>query len=183
VFGVSDTFASALWALDTLFNLASVGVDGVNFHTLPGAGYELFTPTQASGAWYAFVHPEYYGMLMFVQAAPPGSRLLPVAAPPGPVKVWATLAPSGRIHVVLINKDPTNARSVTLQMPDAGRAALEYLQAPGLSATAGVTLGGRSFGSQTRTGALESLQSEPVNSLFGAYSFALPPASAAMLTQ
>ncbi len=35
--GVSDTFASALWALDALFNMASVGVDGVNFHMLPGA--------------------------------------------------------------------------------------------------------------------------------------------------
>ena len=41
--GVSDTFASALWVLDTLFNLAAVGVDGVNVHTLPGAAYELFT--------------------------------------------------------------------------------------------------------------------------------------------
>ena len=35
--GVSDTFASALWMLDTLFNMASVGVDGVNIHSLPGA--------------------------------------------------------------------------------------------------------------------------------------------------
>ena len=43
--GVSDTFASALWMLDTLFNMASVGVDGVNFHSLPGADYELFTFT------------------------------------------------------------------------------------------------------------------------------------------
>ena len=68
-----DTFASALWALDTLFNLASVGVDGVNFHMLPGSDYELFTVSHtASGAWQAFVHPEYYGLLMFAQAFPPG---------------------------------------------------------------------------------------------------------------
>ncbi|MGH2926677.1 MAG: hypothetical protein ACRDL8_00550, partial [Solirubrobacteraceae bacterium] len=41
--GVSDTFASALWALDTMFNLAAAGVDGVNVHMLPGSAYELFT--------------------------------------------------------------------------------------------------------------------------------------------
>ena len=70
--GVSDTFASALWVLDTLFNLAAVGVDGVNVHSLPGAAYELFTFQHTSSGWQAFVHPEYYGMLMFAQAFPPG---------------------------------------------------------------------------------------------------------------
>ncbi len=89
--GVSDTFASALWALDTMFDMASVGVDGVNFHMLPGSNYELFTPSQtAGGTWQAFVHPEYYGLLMFAQAFPPGAHLLSVSAPSGPVKVWAT---------------------------------------------------------------------------------------------
>ncbi|MBV9309936.1 MAG: hypothetical protein JOZ73_03850, partial [Solirubrobacterales bacterium] len=56
--GVSDTFASALWALDTLFNMASVSVDGVNFHTLPHAAYELFTVTHHGRKWSAFVRPE-----------------------------------------------------------------------------------------------------------------------------
>ena len=52
--GVSDTFASALWALDALFNMASVGVDGVNFHMLPGSAYELFTVSQdGAGNWQA----------------------------------------------------------------------------------------------------------------------------------
>ena len=41
------------------------------------------------------MHPEYYGLLMFAQAFPPGARLLPVSAPAGPVKVWATEAPTG----------------------------------------------------------------------------------------
>ena len=34
-------------------------------------------------------------MLMFAQAFPPGAQLLPVTAPSGPVKVWATAAPDG----------------------------------------------------------------------------------------
>ena len=33
-------------------------------------------------------------MLMFAQAFPPGARLLPVTAPSGPVKVWATSGPT-----------------------------------------------------------------------------------------
>ena len=70
--------------LDTLFNLAQAGVDGVNVHTLPGAAYELFTISHKQGRWQAFVHPEYYGMLMFAQAFPPGAQLLPVTAPGRP---------------------------------------------------------------------------------------------------
>ena len=116
--GVSDSFASALWALDTMFNMASAGVDGVNFHMLPGSHYELFSTSQASGgAWQAFVHPEYYGLYMFAQAFPPGARLLAVTAPSGPVKVWATQASDGAVRVTLINQDPTSDHTVQFQMP------------------------------------------------------------------
>jgi Glycosyl hydrolase family 79 C-terminal beta domain len=183
--GVSNTFASALWALDTMFNMASVGVDGVNIHTLPGAPYELATYTQFPGAWQAFVHPEYYGLLMFAQAFPPGARLLPVTAPSGPVKIWATQASDGTIRVVLINKDTTSAHSVQLQLPggEAG-ASLEWLQAPSASSTTGVTLGGQTFGAQTTTGSFAGPESTvPVYPSLGPYSIELPPASAVMLTR
>ena len=146
--GVSDTFASALWALNTMFNLAGVGVDGVNFHMLPGSHYELFTPSQASsGAWQAFVHPEYYGLYLFAQAFPPGARLLPVTAPSGPVKVWATQAGDGSVRVTLINQDPTADHDVQLQIPGQPRpASWSRSTAPSLDATTGVTLGGQTFG-------------------------------------
>ena len=36
--GVSDTYASTLWSLDALFEMARVGVDGVNIHTAPERG-------------------------------------------------------------------------------------------------------------------------------------------------
>ena len=55
--GVSDTFASALWMLDTLFNMASVGVDGVNVHSLPGAAYEPFTFERTRAGWRGFGPP------------------------------------------------------------------------------------------------------------------------------
>ena len=74
--GVSDTFASALWATDALFSLARAGVDGVNVHTLPDAAYELFAFSRHDGRWQAQVRPIYYGLQLFAQAAPPGARLL-----------------------------------------------------------------------------------------------------------
>ncbi|MDQ6836594.1 MAG: glycosyl hydrolase family protein [Actinomycetota bacterium] len=183
--GVSDTFASALWALDTLFGMASAGVDGVNFHMLPGSHYELFSPSRtSSGGWQAFVHPEYYGLLAFSQAFPPGARRLRVSAPDGSVKVWATQDPGGTVRVTLINKDLTNAHSVRLQIPGPPRpASLTTLRAASASSTSGVTLGGQSFGSQTSTGKLGPQHSTPLAPpRGGGYSIQLPAASAAVVT-
>jgi hypothetical protein len=186
--GVSDTFASALWALDTMFNLAAAGVDGVNFHMLPGSHYELFTVSHdAAGNWQAFVHPEYYGLLMFAQAFPPGARLLPVTAPSGPVKVWATVGVDGVTRVTLINQDTTAEHDVQLTLAPAaapsGTASLESLTASGVSATSGVSLGAQSFGDQTTTG---TLPGPPATTTLtpsgGAYTVPLPPGSAALLT-
>jgi hypothetical protein len=183
-FGVSDTFASALWVLDTLFNLASVGVDGVNIHTLPGAGYELFSFTHTASGWSAFVHPEYYGMYLFAQAFPPGAHLVPVTVPPGSVKMWATVAPDGHTRVVLINKDPTTPVDVTLALPSStAPATLEQLTAPSLDATSGATLGGQSFGTATTTGVLAGTPATTaVTPVQGGYTVSLPAGSAALLT-
>jgi hypothetical protein len=181
--GVSNTFASSLWALDTLFNMAAIGIDGVNFHTLPHAGYELFTFKRVHGTWEAFVHPEYYGMLLFGQAAPPGSRLLPVTAPSGPVKIWATQAAGGSVHVVVINKSLTTPENVQVTVPNASTASVEWLQAPSATATSGVSLGGQTFGPETTTGTLSAMKTGQLPSLLGSYTIDVPPASAVMLTQ
>jgi Glycosyl hydrolase family 79 C-terminal beta domain len=182
--GVSDTFASALWVLDALFNLAAVGVDGVNIHTLPNAGYQLFNFTETGSGWQAVIHPEIYGMLLFAQAFPPGAHLLPVTIPGGPVKMWATIAPDGRTRVVLINKDPANPVTVQLALPQAaGAASVERLSAPSIDATSGVTLGGETFGDSTDTGTLAGQsQTETVDPVAGTYAVDLPAGSAALLT-
>lgn len=180
---VSKSFASALWALNTLFGLASVGVSGVNVHTFPGAGYELFEITQSGGRWQAAVSPEYYGLLMFAQATPSGSHLENVS-PTGVsgVNVWATRAPDGSVRVVLTNEGG-GPREVAVRVPGAfKRAMLDRLTAPSASATGGVTLGGQSFGAQTGTGVLAGpSQRDPVSGRNGRYAVALPATSAAML--
>jgi hypothetical protein len=181
--GVSQSFASALWALDTLFEMARVGVDGVNIHTYPGAIYQLFTFTRTHGAWRGAVSPEYYGLLMFAQAAPAGSRLLTVSETRGgQLNAWATRGPDGTFRVVTINESD-RARRVSIRLASARNdAVLERLQAPRLTSRGEVTLAGQSFGSSTSTGRLAGRQrSFSVASRRGLYVFNVPAGSAALL--
>ena len=182
--GVSDTFASALWGLDTAFSMARSGVDSVEVHIHPEApANQLFTFTRPGGRWAASVRPLYYGLLMFAQAAPAGARLLRVSAPaPGALRSWATLGRDGKVRVVLINDSLTRAASVLVRLPGgAGVAALERLLAPSAYATAGVTFGGQGVGAFTGTlrgpPGIESLRPRD-----GEYSVAMPAASAALIT-
>ncbi|HET8672790.1 MAG TPA: glycosyl hydrolase family 79 C-terminal domain-containing protein [Thermoleophilaceae bacterium] len=181
---VSDTFASALWALDTLFEMVRDGIHGVNVHTFPGAGYELFRIGRATGRWQAVVAPEYYGLLLFARAAPAGSRLLRVSgAGSGAVRTWATRARGGTIRVVLVNSGG-RLRRLALRVTGArvGRAILERLSAADARARSGVSLGGQSFGSRTFTGALPgSPRTIALAPVHGRYAVTLPAASAAML--
>jgi hypothetical protein len=182
--GVSNAFASALWALDTMFEALRVGVDGVNIHTRASGLNSLFTVEEVNGVWRAVVRPEYYGLMMFVDAAPVGSRLLRVAeASGGPVRIWATMAPDGHVRVVLINEDPNHQRKVELRVPSAKTpGALERLEAPNLRAMSDVTLGGRSFGAETKTGLLAGRYvATLVKPVGGQYIIQLPAASAATL--
>jgi Glycosyl hydrolase family 79 C-terminal beta domain len=181
---VSDTFASALWALDALFEIARVGADGVNIHTFPGAGYELFRIRHVNGRWSASVAPEYYGLLMFAQAAPPGSQLLHATGRAGDgLKAWATRARDGTLRVVLINKG-RHARVVSLRLPQpTGSATLTRLIAPSATASTGVTFGGQSFRVPTTTGLLDGqLRVTTVGRRDRRFVVTLPSTSAALLT-
>jgi hypothetical protein len=181
--GVSDTFASALWLLDTLFDLARIGVDGVNVHTFPGSAYEPFAIMHTHRGWEAVVYPDYYGMLMFAQAFPAGARLVRVAARHGPLKAWATAGPGRAVRVVLINKSPHRTYQVQLRLRrGSGSARVERLRAPSLRSIHRVTLGGRTFGSATATGQLPALRNETVASEDGVYSITVPAASAALVS-
>ena len=184
--GVANAFVSALWALDALFEMARVGVDGVNVHTYPGATYQLFTFAHERGKWRASVSPEYYGLEMFAQAAPAGSRLVSTTITNAQrIVAWATRGRDGYKRVVLINKS-LDRRTVAVGPANAaglGPATLEPLRAPRLSSNSQVTLGGQSFGAETTTGRLagRSLVSKLELSQ-GRYELTLPAESAALVT-
>jgi hypothetical protein len=183
--GVSDTFTSALWVLDTLFEMARTGVSGVNIHTVPNTINEVLGPELSRGRWAMRVHPEFYGMVMFAQAAPAGSHLVRLSGTsPSGVKVWATRSADGSMHVVVINKRLSGAATVQLNIPGGhGAASVEQLQAPSVHATSSVTLGGQTFGTSTSTGLLggrpAGLTVTPAGST---YSVQVPAASATMLS-
>lgn len=183
--GVSDTFASALWILDTLFNMAQVGVDGVNIHTFKHAIYAPFEFRRSGGRWQAQVKPMYYGLLLFARAAPPGSRLLPSTfRGPATLRTWATRAPDGRIRVVLINDAVRRAMTVAVRAPVAVRAAtIERLRAPGVRAKRGVTIGGQAFGVNTTTGTLTGrTRISALTPIHHRFVVRLPTASATLVT-
>jgi hypothetical protein len=97
-----SSFAAALWALAVLFEMASVGADGVNVQTTTATTSDLFTFKHIRGrAWGAAVTPEYYCLLMFAEAVPAGSRLVALSpAPPASIHAWASRSPDGAARAV-----------------------------------------------------------------------------------
>jgi Glycosyl hydrolase family 79 C-terminal beta domain len=193
--GVSDSFASALWATDVMFNFAQVGVGGVNFHAGTGAAYTPFrfsvrlVRTGAGERWGAVfmptVNPLYYGILLFNQATANSARLLPVnTTTQGNIKVWATLDAQQVVRVVLLNKDTVLGGKARIQLSSPRpTGVLTRLRAPSVKATSGVTLAGQTFDGTVNglpLGPHTSEQVMPQNS--GSYILDLPPASAALLT-
>ena len=156
----------------------------MNFHTHPRAIGELFSIRHTGLGWQAAVHPEYYGMMMFAQAAPPGSRLLRISgAAHGPVRAWATSAADRHLRVVLINTGTLERVVLVRASAAVGSGTLGRLHAPSASATGQASLGGQSFGPETGTGLLAGTpQLSFVTPHAGSYAVGLPPASAAMLT-
>jgi len=183
--GVSDRFASALWVLDALFNMAAVGVDGVNIHTFTKARYEPFSFTHTRGVWRAHVAPMYYGMLMVARAAPTGSHLLAVR--PGSsqaLRIWAVRAPDGTVRVTAINDSSTRTLVLAIRASHTrGVVTLERLTAPTLQSRTGVTIAGQTFDVATTTGKLaRSYRTTTLVPVQHRYVVELPPASAALLS-
>jgi len=142
--GVSDAFATALWAPDALFALLRAGVDGVNLHVRADTINAPFALT-ADGL---DARPLLYGLILFARALGPRARLVTVTthhARPLNLSVWGVRVGSDTLHVVLIDKSRRPVR-VTLRLPATANASVQRLLAPSASAETGVTLGGRSLG-------------------------------------
>ncbi|MGH2929656.1 MAG: glycosyl hydrolase family 79 C-terminal domain-containing protein, partial [Solirubrobacteraceae bacterium] len=170
------------------FSLARAGVDGVDLHTLPNAAYQLFSFARRDGRWQARVAPVYYGVQLFAQAAPPGSRLLAVSrrGADNGLSVWATRAPDSTVRIAVIDKDPRRAREVTLSLPrgsgSGSTATVERLLAPSVSSRGGVTLGGSGYGTTTSTGRLAPARESARDLVGDRLTLSVPQASAALVT-
>jgi hypothetical protein len=142
--GVSNAFATALWAPDALFALARAGVDGVNLHVRADA---INAPFALSAAGLD-ARPLLYGLILFGRALGPQARLVNVTthrARSLNLSVWAVRVGPDRLHLVLIDKSRRSVR-VTLRLPATADAGVQRLLAPSASAETGVTLAGRTLG-------------------------------------
>jgi hypothetical protein len=139
--GVSDAFATALWAPDALFELLRAGVDGVNVHLRANTINAPFALT-AQGLR---ARPLMYGLLMFIRTLGRDPWLVPThlrSTPSLHVKVWAVRVRGGLLHVLVIDKGGRSAH-VELRLPAAGPAHVVRLLAPSPRSASGVRLGGR----------------------------------------
>ena len=175
--GVSDTFASALWCADYLFDIAILGVAGVNFHgSFNCRGYTSFCATKKGGY---HVHGNYYGMLFFRQAAQ--GHVLPVKSLNAGVNLTchAVRGIDGVLRVALINKDLEKSAQVSIKVGNrVDPAGVMRLSAPALSAKSGITLGGAEV---SLDGEWAPLSDETIPVREGEITVDVPVASAALV--
>jgi hypothetical protein len=181
--GVSDVFASALWALDYSLLIAQQGIVNADFMGgTNAAGCDPYTPLcPTTGDLTA--RPIYYGMLATELV---GTGRFAALDNPDAADVRAyAVRQGGRLTVVLDNvEDPAadGATTVTLNLGGDFRSgrltALATSSSAGLSATTDITLGGQQVGAH---GAFPRPHSTPVSVHHRTATVTVPAGSAAII--
>jgi Glycosyl hydrolase family 79 C-terminal beta domain len=142
--GVSNTFATALWAPDALFTLMRAGVDGTNLHVRAYAINAPFSLTRRG----LTPRPLLYGLILFTRMLGPQARLVRVHMTHPRLlnlSAWAVRVRGGILHVLVLDKSNRTVR-VDLHLPATGPGTVQRLLAPSASSTAGETLDGQRLG-------------------------------------
>jgi hypothetical protein len=188
VAGVSNTFASALWAVGYLTEAMQAGAAGVNLHGNPSncGGYApLCAPTSEdleAGALRA--QPEWYALLL--ARALVGDRPIPaLVTPPARVdlRLAAFLAADGALQLVVVDDDLPGARAVRLALHAGsayGAASMLSLTGPAPAALAVARLGARRVGSDGSWSPPRRLPRAV--SRHGLISISMTPSSATLVT-
>jgi hypothetical protein len=188
VTGVSDTFASALWATAYITQAMAVGVAGINLQGNPTncAGYTpLCAPDPmalAEGRLRA--RPEWYALLLTRSLV--GTRPLPttISAEGSPNLVVASFSePDHSLKVILVDDEPQGSSPLVLRLDvgaGLGGAHILRLTAPSPSATGGVQLAGRTVAANGSWSA--PAQTEGIATHSGILALELAPSSAALVT-
>jgi hypothetical protein len=176
--GVSDTFASALWCIDYMFDLAQHGAAGINIHGSfrPGKYSPIVFDNKQEIYQPAVI---YYGMLFFCQAA--RGRLVPTECTTTANLVsYAAVDADGTLRVVLVNKDLTKPVVATVAFGSKPtQAEAIRLTAPEVTSTEGITLAGSAVAPD---GTWTPQPGEVVPCTEGSCEVSVPIASAVLLT-
>lgn len=190
--GVSNSFATALWAPDAMFELMRAGVEGINLHARVTSINRPFSFNQQG----LQTRPLLYGMILFKRMLGGGDdRLVPVQVRSSrslDLKVWAVRSEvsqsfdegtpfvSNPLKMLVINKGPSPAL-ITLHLPTRSRAFVQRLLAPSASSTSGVTLDGQQLGHDGFWQGKQTMQTlSPTGN--GSYVLRVRGQSAALLT-
>jgi hypothetical protein len=145
--GVSNSYASSLWVIDFLFDVALGGAAGVNLHG--GGNAPGYTPIADDSGAVIEVRPEYYGLLLFSMAGP-GDLLQTQLSVGGGVDAaaYAVRSANGTLNLVVVNKDELQSLNLTIETPQTIRTAtLQTMTGSSLAALTGVTIGGATVNS------------------------------------
>jgi hypothetical protein len=174
--GVSDTFASALWAGDFCLQLAAMGCVGVNLH---GGANGYYSPIVGSIKSGFAARPEYYGLMLAQEFA--GRRLeqTTLKAKGANLTAYAAGGDGAPGLVALFNKDARDAQvTLTGAAGDFKSAIVERLEAPAIDSKEGVTLQGATVGGD---GQFHPRAGEPLTANGGKLSVRVPAYSAALI--
>jgi len=186
--GISNTFASALWAVGYLSQAMAMGVSGINLEGNPtncGGYTPVCAPTAealSSGALVA--EPEWYALLLL--RAQLGERPIEtvITAPGKPnVEVATFLAGDGTRHYVVVDDQPPGSRMAALAVRVGKRfhgASVLSLTAPSPTSLSGVELGGAAVapdGSWT-----QPIRLPHAANVRGVITVDMKPSSAALIT-
>jgi len=155
VAGISDTFASALWASAYITQAMAAGVVGINLEGNPAncSGYTpVCAPDPAAVAEGRLrAQPVWYSLLLtrsLVGDHPLPTTITPEGSPEGPPNLLAQSfsAPDHTLKVLLADDEPPGSGPVAVRLQvgsTVGAASVLRLTAPSPSATSGVLLAGR----------------------------------------
>lgn len=139
--GVSNTFATALWAPDALFTAMRAGVDGANLHVRENTVNAAFTINRGG----LQARPLLYGLMLFTRTLGPQAQLVRLhlaAARSLDLSAWAVRVRGRILHVLLIDKGSRTVR-VDLRLPASATGTVQRLLAPSPYSRSGVTLNGQ----------------------------------------
>jgi len=144
--GVSNSYASALWVIDTIFQTALAGASGIN---LQSGGQQPGATIADSNGSVAGPQPAFYGALLAAMAGT--GTLISTQLSAGMLNVTAYAVQTAvGMSLLLVNKDATQSLDVSIVLPQAMASAtlqqMTQLSAgtttPSLAAFSGITIQG-----------------------------------------
>lgn len=180
VAGASDTYGSALWVIDFMFQCALSGTTGLNFHGGGTSYYTAIVNDNLTGAIQG-VRPLYYGMLMFVQAGPGKLLNTQISAGSQDASAYTIQNADGGLSVLIVNKDTAKSLKVTLSVEQhvtSGKLTIMSNAHGSLSAAGGTMIQGAQV---KKNGSFSPAEDLALKVTGGQTTCSVPPISAALV--